>query len=101
MQKILLEALVYVIDHPALTVVVIFGGGFLASRIVLADRRPGIFGFIIIGSLGFFLSRFVISSVGWNEYLDSLLALRAVIEFLAACVGSFVVAGTVHFLKPS
>ena len=101
MREIVLETLIYVIDHPVLTIVFVFFGGFLANRIVLAERRLGVIGFTFLGLLGFLIGHFMIMYSGWNERLDDLRDLRVVVEFLAACVGSFVVAGIVHFIKPS
>lgn len=101
MQEILLETLIYGIDNPLLTLLIAFLAGFLASRIVTADRRPGILGFTIIGLIGFFISRFVLSYFQLNETLDSLHELRIFIDLLAAFVGSFVIAGIIHFIKPS
>jgi len=101
MQEILLETLIYGIDNPLLTLLIAFLSGFLASRIVAADRRPGILGFTIIGLISFFLSRFVLSYLQLNETLDSLHELRIFIDLLAAFVGSFVIAGIIHFIKPS
>jgi len=101
MREIVLEALIYSIDNPFLTLLIAFLAGFLASRIVAADRRPGFFGFTIIGVIGFFLSRFVLSYFRLNESLDSLHELRIFVDLLAAFVGSFVIAGILHFIKPS
>ena len=101
MQEIALETLIYVIDNPVLTLVIAFIAGFLATKFVAADRRPGIIGFVIIGLIGSFLGHFVIIYFRWNESLDSLLALRIIIDLFAAFIGSFLIAGILHFLKPS
>lgn len=101
MREAVLEALIYIIDNPVLTVVLVFFSGFLASRIVLSDRRPGVLGFSIIGVLGFFLGHFMISYMTWNERLEGLRELRVIVEFLGAFIGSFVIAGIAHFVKPS
>jgi len=101
MQDAALEALIYSIDHPFLTLVIAFLAGLLASKIVAADRRPGVFGFTIIGLIGFFLSHFVLSYYQLNETLDGLHELRIFIDLVAAFFGSFVIAGIIHFLKPS
>ena len=101
MQETLIDRLVYIIENPVLTLVIAFISGFLATRIVAADRRPGTIGFVIIGLMGFFLGYFMLSYYELNEYLDSLLELRIVIDMGAAFVGSFVIAGIFHFLKPS
>ena len=101
MQEIVLETLIYVIDNPVLTFVIAFIAGFLTTKFVAAERRPGIIGFALIGLIGSFLGHFVIIYFRWNESLDSLLALRIIIDLLAAFIGSFVIAGMLHFLKPS
>jgi len=101
MQEAALEALIYSIDNPVLTLVIAFLAGFLASKLVAADRRPGVLGFSIIGLIGFFLSHVVLSYYQLNETLDSLYELRILIDLVAAFFGSFVIAGIIHFLKPS
>lgn len=100
MPEIILDSLRYIIENPILTLVIAFISGFLATRIVAAERRPGIIGFMIIGLMGFFLGNFMLSYYELNEYLDSLLEFRIVIDLTAAFIGSFVIAGIVHFLKP-
>jgi uncharacterized membrane protein YeaQ/YmgE (transglycosylase-associated protein family) len=101
MQESALESLIYIIDNPILTFFIVILAGFLSTKLVAAERRPGVIGFTIIGLLGFFLSHFMLTYAGWNEYLDGLRELRVIIELVAAFLGSFVVAGFVHFLKPS
>jgi len=101
MQEIVLEALIYSIDNPLSTLLIVFLAGFLASRVVAADRRPGVVGFTIIGLIGFLVSRFMLSYFHLNETLESLHELRIFIDLLAAFVGSFVIAGIIHFIKPS
>jgi len=101
MQEAVLDVLIYSIDNPVFTLVIAFLAGFLASRIVAAERRPGIFGITVIGIVGFFLGHFVLSYYQLNETLDSLHELRIFIDLLAAFLGSFVVAGIIHFIKPS
>ena len=78
-----------------------FVAGFLATRLVAAERRPGVIGFTIIGSIGFFVARFVIHYYEVNEYLENLQGLRIFIDLTAAFIGSFVIAGIVHFIKPT
>ena len=84
MREIVLEALIYSIDNPLFALLIAFLAGFLASRIVAADRRPGILGFTVIGFIGFFLSRFVLSYFQLNESTESLHGLRYFIDFAAA-----------------
>lgn len=101
MWESVIESLIYCINHPFLTLLIAFPAGFLASRIVAADRRPGIIGFTLIGLIGFFLSRFVLSYYHLNETLDSLHQLRIFVDLVAAFFGCFIIAAFLHFLKPS
>lgn len=101
MQEIVLEVLIFVIDNPLYTVVMAFLAGFLTTRSVAVERRPGTIGLVIIGLIGFFLGRFVITYFGLNETLDSLRGLRFVIDLIASFAGSFAITGLVHFIKPS
>jgi len=55
---------------------------------------------LLIGLFGLFLSQFVILFFGLQEYLEKLPEFRVLFDFLAACVGSFVVAAIIHFIKP-
>ena len=99
------EALQQVVAHIetnlAASLVMAFIAGFLATRLVAAERRPGVIGFTIIGSAGFFLAHLVINYFHFSEYLDSLQGLRIFIDLMAAFIGSFVIAGIVHFIKPT
>ena len=99
------EALQQVVTHIetnlAASLVIAFIAGFLATRLVGAERRPGVIGFTIIGAIGFVLGHFVINYFHLSEYLDSLQALRIFIDLIAAFMGSFVIAGIVHFIKPT
>jgi uncharacterized membrane protein YeaQ/YmgE (transglycosylase-associated protein family) len=101
MQELLLDRLIYIIDNPVLTLVSSFISGFLATRLACPNRRFGGLGSFIVGLMGFFLGSFVLSYLPLNEYLESLAGLRLVIDFLAAFAGSFVIAGIIHFIKPS
>ena len=101
MRELLLDRLIYVIDNPVLTLVISFIAGFLATRLACPNRRFGWFASFVVGLMGFFLGCFVLSSNQLNDYLDSLLELRIIIDLLAAFVGSFVIAGIIHFIKPS
>ena len=101
MWESVIESLIYSIDHPLVTLVIAFLAGFLASRVVAADRRPGWIGFTIIGLIGFFLGRFVLSYYQLNETLDNLHELRIFVDLVAAFIGCFVIAGFIHFIKPS
>jgi uncharacterized membrane protein YeaQ/YmgE (transglycosylase-associated protein family) len=95
------QTVAYIETNLAASLVMAVIAGFLATRLVAAERRPGVIGFTIIGSIGFFLGHFVINYYQLSEYLDSLQGLRIVIDLIAAFIGSFVIAGLVHFIKPT
>jgi hypothetical protein len=50
--------------------------------------------------MGLFLSQFVILFFGLHGYLESLPQFRILFDFVAAYVGSFIVAAIIHFVKP-
>ncbi len=101
MQENALESLIYVINHPISTLFIVILAGFLSTRLVAAERRPGVIGFTIIGLFGFFLSHFMLTYAGSNEYLNGLRELRVIIELIAAFIGSFFIAAIINFLKPT
>jgi len=101
LQQIIQDILVYIQSNPVLSLVIAFIAGFLATRIVAVERRPGVLGFTIIGLCGFFLGHFMIAYFGYTEYLDSLLELRVIADMIAAFIGSFVIAGIIHFVRPT
>jgi len=101
LQEIISDILIYIKSNPVLSLVIGFIAGFLATRIVAAERRPGVLGFTIIGLCGLVLGHFMISYFGYTEYLDSLLELRIVADMIAAFIGSFVIAGIIHFIRPT
>ncbi len=101
MQQISQDILVYVQTNPVLSIIIAFIAGFLATRIVAAERRPGPIGFTIIGLCGFFLGHFMIAYYEYTEYLDGLLELRILADMIAAFIGSFAIAGVIHFIRPT
>jgi len=56
---------------------------------------------LIVGIVGLFLGEFMIFYYGLDEYLDNIAAFRLLFDFIAAYVGSFVVAAIIHFIKPT
>ena len=101
MQQITQDILIYIQLNPVLSLVIAFIAGFLGTRIVAAERRPGVLGFTVIGLCGFFIGHFMIAYYNYTEYLDSLLELRVLADMIAAFIGSFVIAGIIHFIRPT
>ena len=101
MQEITHDILAYVKGNPILYLGLGFVAGFLATRTVASERRPGVIGFWLIGMLGIFLSHFIIAYYGLRETLDNVGELRILFDLIAAYIGSLVVAALVHFIKPN
>jgi len=76
LQEIISDIAIYIWSNPVLSLVIAFIAGFLATRIVAAERRH-------------------------TEYLDSLLELRIIADMIAAFIGAFVIAGIIHFIRPT
>ena len=77
-----------------------FLAGLAADRTVAHEHRSGFILFTLIGLMGLILSQFVILFFGLQGYLESLPQFRIVFDFIAAYVGSFIVAAIIHFVKP-
>jgi uncharacterized membrane protein YeaQ/YmgE (transglycosylase-associated protein family) len=101
MQDVLIDSLTFFSENPIVSLVIALSAGFLATRIVASERRPGVIGFTIVGILGLFLAQVVILYFGLNEYLEDLHALRNIVYLVAAFVGAFFIATILHFIKPS
>ena len=101
MQETLQQVVENIKTNLAVSFALALIAGFLATRLVASERRPGVIGFTVIGSIGFFLAQFVFIHFQYTEYLDSLQGLRFFIDLLASFVGSFVIAGILHFIKPT
>ena len=101
MQDVFIETLAFFSENPIVSLVIALSAGFLATRIVASERRPGVIGFTIVGILGLFLAQVVILFFGLNEYLEDLHQLRNIVYLFAAFFGAFFIATILHFIKPS
>jgi len=90
----------YLLGNPVIYLGVAFIAGLAANNTVAHDGRAGFFLYLLIGVFGLFLSQFVILFFGVQEYLEKLPEFRVLFDFLAAYVGSFIVAAIIHFIKP-
>jgi uncharacterized membrane protein YeaQ/YmgE (transglycosylase-associated protein family) len=100
MQETAQLAFRYLLGNPIVYLGIAFIGGIAGSKTVAYERRAGFFLYLLIGVFGLFLSQFVILFFGLQEYLEKLPDFRLLFDFLAACIGSFVVATIIHFIKP-
>jgi uncharacterized membrane protein YeaQ/YmgE (transglycosylase-associated protein family) len=90
----------YLLGNPVLYLGVAFIAGFAASKTVAYEGRAGFFLYLLTGVFGLFLSQFMILFFGLQAYLETLPEFRVLFDFLAAYVGSFIVAAIIHFIKP-
>ncbi|HEY6364060.1 MAG TPA: hypothetical protein VI585_04640 [Candidatus Binatia bacterium] len=90
----------YLLGNPFLSLGVAFVAGLAASKTVAYEGKAGFFLYLLVGVFGLFLSQFVILFFGLQEYLETLPEFRLLFDFIAAYVGSFVVAAIIHFIKP-
>jgi uncharacterized membrane protein YeaQ/YmgE (transglycosylase-associated protein family) len=90
----------YLLGNPVLFLGVAFVAGLAASKTVAYEGQAGFFLYLLVGVFGLFLSQFVIFFFGLQEYLETLPEFRLLFDFIAAYVGSFVVAAIIHFIKP-
>ncbi|HXG50482.1 MAG TPA: hypothetical protein VNN77_03630 [candidate division Zixibacteria bacterium] len=98
------EAAQQVLDYlgggwiPSLAIA--FLAGWAGSKTVASEWRWSAAVALIVGSLGLFLGQFVLFFFGLQEYLEQLPSFRLLFDFIAAYVGSFVVAAVFNFVKP-
>jgi uncharacterized membrane protein YeaQ/YmgE (transglycosylase-associated protein family) len=90
----------YLLGNPVLSLGLAFIAGFAASKTVVYEGKAGFFLYLLVGVFGLFLSQFVILSFGLQEYLETLPEFRVLFDFIAAYIGSFIVAAIIHFIKP-
>jgi uncharacterized membrane protein YeaQ/YmgE (transglycosylase-associated protein family) len=100
MQEIAQAVIAYFQERPLVALGIAFVAGFAGNKTVAYDRRSNLIFHLLVGLLGFFLGQFVIFFFGLLEYLDSLPEFRLLFDFIAAYLGSFVLAAIIHFVKP-
>lgn len=91
----------YLQPNPVLAVGIAFVAGFAAVKTVARDQRAGVVLFVLVGAIGLFLGEFVIAYYELDEYLESIAQFRLLFDFIAAYIGSFVIAAIIHFIKPT
>jgi uncharacterized membrane protein YeaQ/YmgE (transglycosylase-associated protein family) len=100
MQPTAQAAFSYLLGNPVLSLGLAFIAGFAATKTVAYEGKAGFFLYLLIGVFGLFLSQFVILFFALQEYLETFPEFRVLVDFLAAYVGSFIVAAIIHFIKP-
>ena len=100
MQEAARTVLHYLLGSPVLYLIIAFIAGLAASKSVAYEGKAGFILYLIVGILGLFVSQFVIVFYGLQQYLENVSEFRLFFDFVAAYIGSFVVAAIVHFIKP-
>ena len=77
-----------------------FVAGFLAHKTVVREASSAFVLSAIIGLVGLFLGQFMLFYFGLKEHLEKISEFRLLLDFIAAYIGSFIVATLIHFVKP-
>ena len=91
----------YLQPNPVLSLGVAFVAGFAAMKTVAYDQRAGFILFSLVGVVGLFVGEFVLVYYGLDQYLEPISEFRFLFDLIAACIGSFLVAAIIHFIKPT
>jgi uncharacterized membrane protein YeaQ/YmgE (transglycosylase-associated protein family) len=91
----------YLQPNPVLSLGVAFVAGFAAMKTVAYDQRAGFILFSLVGVVGLILGEFVLLYYGLDGYLEPISEFRILFDFIAAYIGSFLVAAIIHFVKPT
>jgi uncharacterized membrane protein YeaQ/YmgE (transglycosylase-associated protein family) len=101
LQEIVQQVFDYLQANPLSSVGIAFLAGLAATKTVAYHRRSAFIVFGIVGVIGLFLSQVVLIYFGLNEYVEKLPELRILFDFIAAYLGSFVIAAIIHAIKPT
>ena len=91
----------YLQPNPVLSLGIAFVAGFAAMKTVAYDQRAGFILFALVGVVGLLLGEFVLLYYGLDGYLEPISQFRILFDFIAAYIGSFIVAAIIHFIKPT
>jgi uncharacterized membrane protein YeaQ/YmgE (transglycosylase-associated protein family) len=100
LQEVVRQVMEYLRVNFALATAIAFVSGFAATKSVAHEGRAGFLVYLIVGLVGFFLGQVMIFYFGFQDYLKNVSEFRFLFDLVAAYVGSFVVAATLHFIKP-
>lgn len=101
MQEIAGEVFTHLQENGLLSLGIAFLAGIAADKSVSHERRSGFIFFVLVGVIGLFLGQFMLLFFGLKDYLESVSEFRILFDFIAAYVGSFIVAAIIHFIKPT
>jgi len=91
----------YLREHLLASAVIVVAAGFAASKTVVLGKSRNIILYVVVGLIGSFIGQFAIFYFGLREMLDWLSDFfRVFFDFLAAYIGSFIIAALIYFVKP-
>jgi uncharacterized membrane protein YeaQ/YmgE (transglycosylase-associated protein family) len=100
LQEIAREVHAYLQANAVLYAGIAFVAGFLAHKTVVREASSAFVLSAIIGLVGLFLGQFMLFYFGLKEHLEKISEFRLLLDFIAAYIGSFIVATLIHFVKP-
>lgn len=101
MQEIFHEVFGYLQSNPLAFLGIAFVAGLAATKTVAHESRSTFALFAVVGLIGLFLSQSMLLYFGLVDYLERLPEFRLLFDFIAAYVGSFVIAAVIHAVKPT
>lgn len=101
MKEIAEAAFQYLQENLLSTLLIAFVAGFAGIKTVAFAKKGNPAMFFIVGLLGVFIGQFAIRYLGLEQIIDELPGFRLFFDFLAAYIGSFVVASLINFVKPT
>ena len=100
MQQTAEEVLKYFRANLWVTLAIAFIAGFAAIQSVAPGKSGNFLLYFTVGLLGTFLGQFTMQYFGIDDILGQLSNFRILFDFIAAYLGSFVLASLIHFIKP-
>jgi uncharacterized membrane protein YeaQ/YmgE (transglycosylase-associated protein family) len=100
MKEIAQHVFEYLGGSPLITLGFALVAGFAGSKTASYEWRSGVILWLFVGTLGLFLSQFVLLFLGFQEYLDRLPEFRILLDLIAAYIGAFLIAALIHFVRP-
>ena len=101
MQEVALQVFDYLQANPLASLGIAFIAGLAGTKTVAYERRAAFVVFVIVGLIGLFLGQFVLFYFRLNEYLEKISEFRILFDFIAAYVGSFIIAAIIYAVKPT
>ena len=100
MKDVIQQVFVYFGDNILATLAIAFVAGYAAAKTVTIGKRGGLIIFFGFGLVGAVLGQFSIMYLGIKEVLEQVPEFRLIFDFIAAYIGSFIVASLVRFARP-